>query len=166
APLLPTAAAQGKYTHNNTQVQIDPGAFTGMPGPAIVMQKSEQLDLALSASVPLVVPSAYYQLSAAKQAQAANEASYLATEARVLFSVAQAYFAAVGTDELVRAREAAVKVAGETLQVAQARVGAQVANRVDAIRAETALVRAEQALADSENFRATTYRSLATLLDT
>ena len=165
APLLPTAAAQGKYTHNNTQVQIDPGAFTGMPGPPIVMQKSEQLDMTLSASVPLVVPSAYYQLSAAKTAQAANEASYLANEARVLFSVAQAYFAAVGTDELVRARQAAVKVASETFAVAQARVAAQVANRVDATRAETALVRAEQALADAENFRATTYRSLMTLLD-
>lgn len=166
APLLPTAVAQGKYTHNNTQVEIDKAALVGMPAPPIVIQKSEQLDLTLSASVPLVVPSAYYQLSAAKQAQAANEASYLATEARVLFSVAQAYFAAVGTDELVKARQAAVQVASETFDVAKARVAAQVANRVDATRAETALVRAEQALADAENLRATTYRSLATLLST
>src|SRR4051812_34585080 len=101
APLLPTAAAQGKYTHNNTQVEIDKGALIGMPAPPIVIQKSEQLDMFLGATVPLLVPAAYYQLSAAKQAQGANEASYLATEARVLFSVAQAYFAAVGTDELV-----------------------------------------------------------------
>jgi len=166
AALLPTAAAQGKYTHNNTQVQIDLGAVTDTPAPPIVIQKSEQLDMSLSASVPLVVPSAYYQLSAAKQAQGANEATYLANEARILFSVAQAYFAAIGTDELVRARQAAVKVANETFDVAKARVAAEVANRVDATRAETALVRAEQALADAENVRAATYRALATLLDT
>src|SRR6187399_2854117 len=48
APLLPTAAAQGKYTHNNTQVEIDKAALTGMSAPPIVIQKSEQLDMTLS----------------------------------------------------------------------------------------------------------------------
>jgi outer membrane protein TolC len=166
AALLPSAVAQGKYTHNNKQVEIDLGAFGGGDADPIVVQKSEQLDALISATVPLVVPSAYYQLSAAKQTQGANEASYRANEAAVLLDVAQAYFAAIGTDELVRARQKGVEVARETLEVARARVAAQVANRVDATRAETALVRAEQDLEDSANARAIAYRAFVTVLGT
>jgi outer membrane protein TolC len=162
AALLPTLAAQGRFTHNNKQVAIDLGALD--IGHSIVIQKSEQLDGSLNASVPIVVPSAYYQLSSARSAQRANQASYVANEAGVLYAVAQAYYAAVGMDELVRARQAAVGVANETLDVAKARVAARVANRVDATRAETALVRAEQDLAEANNTQAQAYRALATLI--
>ena len=164
AALLPTAVAQGKYTHNYRSIEIDVGQFTNMPGEPIVIQRGEQLDASVGATVPLVVPAAYYQLSAAKQTESASEASYRASEASILLGVAQAYYAAVGTDELVRAREEAVKVAGETFDVAKARVAAQVANRVDATRAETALVRAEQEREEATDLRARAYRALATLL--
>ncbi|HVZ35519.1 MAG TPA: TolC family protein [Polyangiaceae bacterium] len=164
AALLPTLAAQGRFTHNNKQVGIDLGAL-GI-GHSVVIQKSEQLDGSLNASVPIVVPSAYYQLSSARSAQRANQANYVANEAGVLYAVAQAYYAAVGMDELVRARQAAVSVASETLDVAKARVAARVANRVDATRAETALVRAEQDLAEANNTQAQAYRALATLIGT
>jgi outer membrane protein TolC len=165
AALLPTLVAQGKYTHNNKEVVIDLGAINpNATLPPIVVQRREQLDGLLSATVPLVVPAAYYQLSAAHTTQRANEASYRTDEASVLYAVAQAYFAAVGTDELVRARQAALSVANETLDVAKARVAAQVANRVDISRAETACVRAEQDLADAINTRESAYRGLGTLV--
>jgi len=162
AALLPTAVAQGKYTHNYKQVEID-----FMPGAEpIVIQQGEALDLAVSATVPLVAPPAYGQLAAARHGERASAATLEATEASVLVGVAQAFFAAAGTDELVVARRDAVTVATETFDVAKARVASQLANQVESMRAETALVRAQQDLADAENTRAITYRALGTLLDT
>jgi outer membrane protein TolC len=134
--------------------------------PTVVIQKMEELDGVVSASVPVLAPPLYYQLSAAQHNRDASGANYQVTEAGVLVSVAQAYFAAAGTDELVVARQDAVKVATETFDVAKARVAAELANQVESTRAETALVRAQQDLAEAENARAAAYRALATLIGT
>ena len=199
AALLPTIAAQGKYTHNYKEVDFDAGALaaptfgladaikatTNVPAeaaaieivesqakaalaaqPTVVIQKQEELDGVLSASVPLVAPPLYYALSAAQHNRDASGAGYQVTEAGVLLGVAQAYFAAAGTDELVVARQDAVKVATETFDVARARVAAELANQVESTRAETALIRAQQDLAEAETARAAAYRALATLLGT
>ena len=197
--LLPTVAAQGKYTHNYKEVDLDLAEFsapttaladvirgtTTNPAeaaaiaafqqqsaqaiaaqPPIVIQKGEQLDFALTATVPLLAPAAYLGLRAAKLTARAGEASFDANLASVLLGVAQTYFAAAGADELVTARANAVGVANETWQNAKARVAADLANQVDVTRAETALVRAQQAQAEAENVQAQTYRALATLLGT
>lgn len=132
----------------------------------VVIQKLNQLDGVVSAAVPLVSPPAYYGLSAAQSSRDASAAGYHVTEASVLLSVAQAYFAAAGTDELVLARQDAVKVATETFDVAKARVAAELANQVESTRAETARVRAQQDLAEAENTRGAAYRALATLIGT
>jgi outer membrane protein len=134
--------------------------------PAVVIQKQEELDGVVSASVPVLSPPLYYALSAARQSHDASGANYQVTEAGVLVVVAQAYFAAAGSDELVVARQDAVKVATETFDVAKARVAAELANQVESTRAETALVRAQQDLAEAENARAAAYRALATLIGT
>lgn len=199
AALLPTVAAQGKYTHNYKEVDFDVGSLLGptlglaeairtttnnpaeataiqtfqsqtnaglVGQPPVVIQKQEELDGMVSASVPLIVPSTYFALSAAKRNLDASEATYQVNEASVLVSAAQAYFAAAGTDELVVARRDAVTVATETFDVAKARVAAELANKVESTRAETALVRAQQDLAEAENTRAAAYRALATLIGT
>jgi outer membrane protein len=134
--------------------------------PTLVISKQEELDGVVSATVPLVVPSSFFALSAARRSRDASEASYHVSEASVLVSVAQAYFAAAGTDELVVARRDAVTVATETFDVAKARVAAELANQVESMRAETALIRAQQDLTEAENARAAAYRALATLLGT
>jgi outer membrane protein TolC len=197
AALLPSVAAQGKYTHNYKEVDFDAAtllaptfgiadairattanaaeaaaiaeveraAQAGLASqPLVVIQKQEELDGVISANVPLLAPSSYFALSAARQTRDASEAGYRVTEANVLVSVAQAYFAAAGTDELVVARQDAVKVATETFDVAKARVAAELANQVESTRAETALVRAQQDLTEAENTRASAYRALATLI--
>jgi outer membrane protein TolC len=199
AALLPTVAAQGKYTHNYKEVDFDVGSLLGPTlgladaismttdsaaekaavdevarqtraevtgSPPVVIQKKEELDGVLSASVPVIAPSSYFALSAAKRSRDATEATYQVNEASVLVAVAVAYFAAAGTDELVVARRDAVTVATETFDVAKARVAAELANQVESMRAETALVRAQQDLAEAENARAAAYRALATLLGT
>jgi outer membrane protein TolC len=134
--------------------------------PTVVIQKQEELDGVINATVPVLSPPLYYALSAARESRNASDAGYQVTEAGVLVSVAQAYFAAAGTDELVVARQDAVKVATETFDVAKARVAAELANQVESMRAETALVRAQQDLTEAQNTRAAAYRALATLLGT
>jgi outer membrane protein TolC len=132
----------------------------------VQIQLSEQLDAAVNATVPLIAPSAWYSYGAAKASAHASGATFDATEANVLVAVAQAYFAAAGTDELVAARQDAIRVADETYQVANARVTSNTGNPVDVMRAETALVRARQDLVEAENTRGTAYRALATLIGT
>jgi len=132
--------------------------------PVVVIIAEEQLDAGIQASVPLIAPPAYFALSAAHRGKEASEAGYQVSEANVLVSVAQAYYAAAGTDELVLARQDAVKVATETFDVAKARVAAELANQVESTRAETALVRARQDLAEAENARGAAYRALVTLI--
>ena len=132
----------------------------------IVIQKEEQLDGSVNASVPLVAPAAWFGYSSAKSSARSSEANYSATEASVLVAVAQAFYAAAGADELVVARTDAVAVANDTYAVSKARVESDLANPVDVTRAEAALVRAQQDLVEADNVRASAYRSLATLLGT
>jgi outer membrane protein TolC len=166
--LLPTVLAQGKYTHNYKEVTLD---FTvmgmtlpGLPASAVI-QKGEQLDFALNATVPLIVPSAYPALKAAKRTEEAGRANFAVTDAQVLYSTAQAYYACAGADELVEARRHAVMVAKKALDNARARLAAGVVNRVEVTRAELQLVRAEQALVESQDTAAQTYRALGTIMN-
>ena len=195
AALLPTAAAQGKYTHNYKEVTLDlsqqnQGLFaladiikatSGNPvqngainsfeqqvaaltSTPIVIQRAEQLDFVVSATLPLVVPYAYPALQAAKKNLASAQSNYDVSEAQILLGVAQAFFASAGADALVVARQHAIEVARQTVDNAQARLEAGVVNRVEVTRAQLALLRAEQAARETDDLREQTYRSLATLL--
>lgn len=211
AALLPTAAAQGRYTHNykeisadfssiprlqdlqnrlqldaftdiytklrkepSDQVLADQKALTdfmnSMPSSSIiskgpiVFQQREQLDAALTVSLPLLVPWAYSSLGAAKRSYAAAEAGFRVTEAAILFATAQAFFAAAGADEILIARRHAIEVAQQTVEIARARLAAGVVNRVDVARAELALLRDEQAVVEAGSLQAQAYRTLATIV--
>lgn len=193
-PLLPQVSAQGKYTHNYREVTLDLSSSTnalvglasavkagGIPSqnaamdafidaakstvvPSPVIQKQDQLDAALNVAVPLLVPWAYPGLTAARQTAEAAEATRQGTEADTLLRAAQAFYAAAGNNEVVRARREAVDVAKKTLEDAKVRVEVGVLNRVEVTRAQAALERAEQAAAEAEDLRAQAYRALATQL--
>jgi outer membrane protein TolC len=139
-------------------------AMMGAQSNPIVIQKANQLDFAASATVPLVVPYAYEGLKAAKRNYASAEATFKVTEASILVGTAQAFFAAAGAEELVGARTHGIEVAQKTLDNARARLEAGVVNRVEVMRAELALVRAQQALREANDIRAQAYRSLTTLI--
>jgi outer membrane protein TolC len=206
ALLLPTVAAQGKYTHNYKEVKLDfsalgtavklaadtgaatiglttgqqqaniiqdlaalqkasqNSALTSNSGPSVI-QAQEQVDFSLNASVPLVVPAAYPGLNAAKATVAAGRANQAATEATVLLTTAQAYYAAAGTEEVVEARQHSVVVAQKALDNARARLEAGVVNRVEVKRAELQLVRQKQSLLEADDQRAAAYRSLGTIMN-
>lgn len=155
------AAAIANYIAKN------PGATSlfGSSDKPIVIQKEEQLDFALTAVIPLLVPYAYPTLNAAKKTVEASRYNLSASEATVLFATAQAYYACAGMDELVGARQHALAVAKQALDNAKARLEAGVVNRVEVSRAELQLVRAEQALVETEDSEASAYRSLATIMN-
>jgi OMF family outer membrane factor len=158
-------ATSGNAVQNGAINQFEQTAAQQLAGsPPIIIQKGEQLDFVLSATVPLVVPAGYPGLQAAKKSVRAAEANYSATEAVLLLSAAQAFYAAAGTDELVAARSHAVEVARKTRDDAKSRFEAGVVNRVEVMRAQLALERAEQAVRESADSRDQAYRSLGTLL--
>ncbi len=216
AALLPTLAAQGKYTRNAVESKLDLSsqatlatlqsnanvatvkdlyaklgsinATLGMPsqdvlaagaalqqfvnsmppnqltGGEIVIQPFDQLDFNASLNLPLIVPWAYDNYSAARKQTDAAKAQYELTETQLLNAAATAFYGAAGTDELVQARKHAIEVAQKTLDNAKARLEAGVVNRVEVTRAEISVVRARQALRETEDQRANAYQALGTIL--
>jgi outer membrane protein TolC len=165
AALLPTVAAQGKYTHNIPEVIVTlPPATPGGDARESAITPANQLDAVLTANVPLVVPSAYSAYAAAQKNRQASEADLRVTETRLLFTSAQVFFAAAGTDELVTARHHAVEVAEQTLRNAQTRFEAGTATKVETSRAQLAVIRAQQAEREALEQQANVYAQLATLI--
>jgi outer membrane protein TolC len=159
ALLLPNIAAQGKYTRNYKKFE-----FPLANGSNLLIQPVDQLDGALSFQAPLIVPAAYPGLKAVKTSVQASEASYEVSVDQVLFSVAQTFYAAAVSDQVLVARQSSIDVAKATLVNAQTRLTAGTVTKVDVDRAELALVRAEQAEVEARNGRDQTYRALRTLI--
>jgi outer membrane protein TolC len=165
--LFPTVAAQGKYTHNDFKdvaVPFGPINPVTMLPANITIQPQEQLDAQISATAPLIAPPAYPALEAVKSSVHAAEATFEVSEAQVLFSVAQSYYAAAIADEVLVTRRSSVDVARATLENARARFAAGTVTKVDVDRAELALMRAEQQDREARTAREQTYRALATLI--
>jgi len=160
AALFPTVVAQGKYTRNNVAFEFQAG--TAM----LTVQPKNQLDGALSFTAPLIAPSAYGALEAVKKSIQASEAHFDTSQNTVLFSVAQAFYAAAIADEVMSARQSNIDVARATLANAKTRFDSGSVTKVDVDRAELALVRAEQAARESHFAQEQTYRALATLVQT
>jgi outer membrane protein TolC len=156
--LFPTVAAQGKYTHNYKEVALN---FVGQQ---LLLQPKEQLDGVISLTTPIIAPPAYAALKAVKAGVRASEASFAASERDLLVSVAQTFYAASISEEVVVARQSSVGVARATLKNAQTRFDAGTVTKVDVDRAELAVVRSEQAEREAELARERTYRALGTLI--
>jgi outer membrane protein TolC len=156
--LFPTVAAQGKYTRNYKQVALLFG------GSGLLLQPTNQLDGVISVTLPVIAPPAYAALAAVKAGVRASEASFATSERDLLVSVAQTFYAASISDEVVLARQSSVGVARATLKNAQTRFDAGTVTKVDVDRAELAVVRAEQAGREAELARERTYRALGTLI--
>ena len=99
ALLLPTIAAQGKYTRNYAEFDSSRQAVripmaTMDATRRLLIQPLNQLDGAISFNAPLIVPAAYPGLQSVKAGIAAAEANFELSETNVLFAVAQAFYAA------------------------------------------------------------------------
>ena len=158
ALLLPTIAAQGKYTRNYTKFEF------ALPAGTLLIQPVNQLDGVVSFSAPLIVPAAYPGLKAVKASVNAAEANFELSETNVLYGVAQAFYAAGIADEVLVARQSNIQVARATLDNAKTRLSAGTVTKVDVDRAELALLRAEQQEREARQGRDQAYRSLSTLI--
>jgi outer membrane protein TolC len=154
--LFPVVTAQGKYTRNYKNAMF--------PGSDVTILKQDQLDANVNATMPLVVPAAYPALDAVKKGYGSSEANYDASEDSILYSVAQTFYAAAVSDEVLVVRQSAIKVAQATLDNAQTRFAAGTVTKVDVDRAELALVRAKQGELDARYGREQSYRALSTLI--
>jgi outer membrane protein TolC len=173
--LFPVVTAQGKYTRNYKNATLDFGAllmglgFTPTPGAAnggynVTILKEHQFDANVSATLPLIAPAAYPALDAVKKGYGSSEANYEASEDTILYSVAQTFYAAAVSDEVLLVRESAINVAQATLDNSQSRFSAGTVTKVDVDRAELALVRAKQGELDARYGREQSYRALSTLI--
>jgi outer membrane protein TolC len=171
AMLLPTIAAQGRYTRNYSEFSFPGspildmnGMPTGMSTAPLLIQPINQLDGVVSFNAPLIVPAAYPGLKSVKANIASAEANYDLSETNVLYAVAQAFYAAAVSDEVVIARRSNIQVARATLDNAKTRLAAGTVTKVDVDRAELALLRSEQADREAVQGRQQAYIGLATLI--
>lgn len=162
--LYPTVVAQGRYTRNNREFGFDLPDPNGGPPRHLTIQPKNQLDGTISFTAPLVAPPAYAALEAVKASVQASEADYQTSLSNVLLAVAQAYYAAGISDEVVSARQSSIEVSRVTLQNARTRYATGAVTKVDVDRAELAVVRAEQAAREARFGSEQAYRALATLL--
>jgi len=123
-----------------------------------------QVDGVIAANLPLIAPAAYPALKAARLNFSAQQKQLEVTAIQVLTTVATAFYAAAGSDELVGARRHAIEVAQKTVDTAKVRLAAGVVNKVEVGRAALALIQAEQRLLEAMDSRASAYRMLATLI--
>lgn len=151
--LKPSASLDGSLTLNDPKVEIDTSAFSGgsTPGQTIVIQRRYQLGYALQANVPLFVGPAYQQLGVAKKGQRAAELRFVRSRQDFLLQVADAYYTALSSGEVVAALEEKVTVDRQNLEVARARFEVGRTVRSDALRAELVLVQDEQSLRQQRN---------------
>jgi outer membrane protein TolC len=158
ANLLPTIAAQGRYTRNYAEFSFPVG-----PNEFLRVQPLNQLDAIISFTQPLIVPAAYPALTSVKKGIGAAEANFDTSETAILFAVAQAFHSAGISDEVARTRRSSIEVARATLANAKTRFAAGTVTKVDVDRAEIAVLRAEQAERDALHARGQAYRALGTL---
>jgi len=164
--LLPTIAAQGKYTRNYAEFKFCTvfDQMTNTCQQSLLIQPVNQLDGVISFNAPLIVPAAYPGLKSVKANIASAEANYDLSETNVLYAVAQAFYAAAVSDEVVTARRSNIQVAKATLDNAKTRLAAGTVTKVDVDRAELAMIRSEQAEREARQGRQQAYIGLATLI--
>jgi outer membrane protein TolC len=150
AALLPTLVASGTYTRNSDEAKMDLSRLpippiAGAPS-TIVIQPLEALQAIGTLRVPLVVPSAWFDVSAAREGVRAAEASTGVIRAQLRTGLAQAAYGATAIDEVVTASERAVAIAAEHAKSADRRVKAGTSPPLDSLRAQAELVRRESDL--------------------
>jgi outer membrane protein TolC len=144
AAMLPTLVASGTYTRNSDEAVLPPNPL--MPS-GIAIQPLQALAASGTLRVPLVVPSAWFDVSAARESGRAAEASTNAIRAQLRTGLAQAAYAATAKGEVVTASERAVATATEHAKSAERRVKVGTSPPLDSLRAQAEQVRRESDLA-------------------
>lgn len=144
AGFLPHVQANGNYLWQDQATVIRKFGDITVPGGPIVVQENHGYAAQVQGTWPLLNPTAFPTLSAAKHGQHATAAAYAAGRQELFYGVAQAFWAVAVTDRLVLAGDEAVANAGELVRVANEQVKAEVATNLALLRARTAEEQAKQ----------------------
>jgi outer membrane protein TolC len=148
--LLPTLTAQGQYYRNRDDFYIvAPGVDGGAPFRRVAIQPLEAFTGQGTARIPLLQPSGWFDVAAAKDAERASGASLEATRRNLRAAFTQAAHASRAAEELVVASEAALRNAAELERSAARRVAAGTSPPLDRLRAETDRTARESDLAQA-----------------
>ncbi len=138
AALLPTLSAGVTYLRNSDQAQL---ALPPPIGPrTVVMQPQESTTWTASVRVPLLVPTAWFDVAAARETERATSASSDAARLAVRAALAQSAHQATAAEEQVVAAAHAVENADELVRSAARRVQAGTAAPLEVTRARAELV--------------------------
>ena len=154
APLLPNLAVGGGYFHNNASVIIT--APEGGALSRIYIQPLDAWQASAGLRVPLIVPEAWFSVSAARDAALAAAEASDATRLTVRAALVQAAWTAWAGDEIVAASERAVASARSQADSARRLLQAGTSTSLAVLQAETSATRRESDLvaARSERSRA------------
>jgi outer membrane protein TolC len=144
APLLPTLTAAGSLVENSGERQVTFPPTMG--GQTLTLQPKEQLSVSGALRVPLLVPSGWWDLSAALDAARAAGATADAARLQIRTGFVQAAHLAAAAEEIVLASERAVQSAAELERSAARRVAAGTSPPLDSLRAQTERIKRESDL--------------------
>ncbi len=178
---LPQITAGATWTRNSVEATISlptqyqvldlgPGAtpryVTGQPlqTVATTIQAKDQFGAQVQAAVPLIAPSLWFGIAAARAGEKASEQGTEAARREILFGVAQLYFGAVGGRFAVQITERQLSVALDHEKDARVRFGAGTAPKVALLRAEIDRAKAEQDLKSARAGYDSARSALATML--
>ncbi len=141
AAVLPTVTAGGSYTKNRDQAVV-----TTPTGQKLYIQPLETTEARGTVRLPLVVPSAWFDLGAASQAAEASGASAEAARLDIRAAFAQSAWLAFMGEEIVAASERAVQAAQEQERSSRRAVTAGTAAPLSVLQARTITARRESDL--------------------
>jgi Outer membrane protein len=165
-PLIPTVVASGGYTRNSADARVD---FAGTPlaslhPGALVIQPLGVWTVAGTVRVPLIIPNAWADWSAAQRAADAVAATAESARLQLRASLAQSAWAAAAAEEIVAVSERAVAVAEEHQRSAARGVTAGTEAPLSVLKAETEVVKRQSDLAQARANRERSHLALGVLL--
>ena len=160
--LLPVLSANAAYTRNQTEASVSIPDATGQVT-SIVITPQNQLDFTVRLDATLVDVGAFYGIGSASLRVESAQLSKQATELDVEREVTQAYWQRVAAEAVVRSAERSIAVAIENRRVVAVRKEADLASELDLDRADSAIARAKQTLADATLSKSLAARKLRTL---
>jgi outer membrane protein TolC len=142
AALLPQLAVTGGVVHNSDQVKTPTLPIPGAP-PSILIQPMDQISGGASLRVPLLIPTAWFDVAATRDAARGAEEQAAASRLSLRAALAASAHLGQAAEEVVSAAERSLASARELAASADRRVKAGTAPPLDALRAATEQVRRE-----------------------
>ena len=154
SPLLPQVVAAGGYARNSDEAKLGLGGLfqalgqqppAGIPG-TLYIQPIGAWTVSALAKVPLVVPNAWADRTAAQRAVEAATASLHVVRLTLRAALVQAAWAAAAAEDIVTASQRAVGIAEEHRQTTARMVAAGEAAALSVLKADTEVVKRQSDL--------------------